>query len=257
MTPKEREEKIKKYAYLVHTVVNRFLSRLPPELASEKEDLINVGIIGLINAVDNYQADKNPSFEAYATIRIKGAILDELRSRDVMNRGAREKRKLVEKAMRDMEKKLNRPPEAEEIATYLGMEIEEYYRILDDSSNVMLIYEDELPESLDGIYNGEEIYEAVDNENPFSILADREMKTLLLEAIKKLPRQEQLVLSLYYNEELTMKEIGQVLSLTESRVSQLHTQAVMRLRAMIHREKKIPPRGKIEKKPVLNRHIIA
>lgn len=260
MTPKEREEKIKKYAYLVHNVVNRFITRLPPELASEKEDLINVGIVGLINAVDRFQEEKSASFEAYATIRIKGAILDELRSRDYMNRGARERRKLAEKAMRDMEKKLGRPPEAEEIAEYLGMEIEDYYRLIDDSRNVLLIYEDELPESLDGGYNDEEIYEAVDNENPFSILVDREMKMRLMEAITRLPEQERLVLSLYYNEELTMKEIGKVLSLTESRVSQLHTQAIMRLRAMIHEGKKVVKKVKKVKKvekPATSHHIIA
>ncbi|MCX7982206.1 MAG: FliA/WhiG family RNA polymerase sigma factor [Syntrophales bacterium] len=257
MTPKEREEKIKKYAYLVHNVVNRFITRLPPELASEKEDLINIGIIGLINAVDRFQEEKSTSFEAYATIRIKGAILDELRSRDYMNRGARERRKLVEKAMHDMEKKLGRPPEAEEIADYLGLELEEYYRLIDDSRNVMLIYEDELPETLEGGYNDEEIYEAVDNENPFSILADREMKTQLIEAIKRLPEQEQLVLSLYYNEELTMKEIGKVLSLTESRVSQIHTQAIMRLRAIIHGGKRSVRQIKRQEKPLTGRHIIA
>jgi len=257
MTAEEREEKIKKYAYLVHNVVNRFLTRLPPELGSEREDLINVGIIGLINAVDRFQAEKSTSFEAYATIRIKGAILDELRSRDYMNRGARERRKLAEKAMRDMERKLGRLPEAEEIAEYLGMDLEEYYRLLDDSKSIMLIYEDELPENLEGGYNDEEIYEAVDNENPFSILADREMKKRLIEAIEKLPEQERLVLSLYYNEELTMKEIGKVLSLTESRVSQIHTQAIMRLRAMIHEGKKRVRKVKVPEKPVRGHHVIA
>lgn len=251
MTKKEREEKIKRYAYLVHSIVSRFMSRLPHELGMEKEDLINIGIIGLINAVDRFDEKKNTSFEVYATMRIKGAILDELRARDCMNRGARERRKLVEKAMRDLEKKFSRAPGVEELADYLGMSLDEYYRVMDDSRNVQLIYEEELPETLDGAYNDEEVYQAVDNENPFSILADREMKSRLVEAIKKLPKQEQLVLSLYYNDELTMKEIGQVLSLTESRVSQIHTQAVIRLRALIHREEqRVPPAKRVKRVPV-------
>jgi len=135
---------------------------------------------------------------------------------------------------------------------------------MDDSRNVQLIYEDELPETLEGAYSDEEVYRAVDNENPFSILADREMRTRLIAAIKKLSKQEQLVLSLYYNDELTMKEISHVLSITESRVSQIHTQAVMRLRAMIHREEKGISRKQKEeslnrtekKEPIKGRHIV-
>jgi len=250
MTEKEREEKIKRYAYLVHAIVGRFMSRLPRELGTEKADLINIGIIGLINAVDRFDEKKNPTFEVYATVRIKGAILDELRARDYMTRGARERRELVEMAIRDLEKRLNRPPEAEELADYLGISLDEYYRIMDDSRNVQLIYEEELPETLEGAYSDEEVYRAIDNENPFSILADREMKKSLVEAIKKLPKQEQLVLSLYYNDELTMKEIGRVLSLTESRVSQIHTQAVIRLRAHVHRqEKRVTPVKKGKRPP--------
>jgi len=239
------------------------MSRLPYELGAEKEDLINVGIIGLINAVDRFDEKKNPSFEVYATMRIKGAILDELRARDYMNRGARERRKLVERAMRELEKRFNRQPTAEELVDYLGITLDEYYRIMDDSRNVQLIYEDELPETLEGAYSDEEVYRAVDNENPFSILADREMRTRLIAAIKKLSKQEQLVLSLYYNDELTMKEISHVLSITESRVSQIHTQAVMRLRAMIHREEKGSPVSKKKisnrtekKEPIKGRHIV-
>lgn len=260
MTRQERDEKIKKYAPLVHAIVGRFMFRLPPGMAAERDDLIHVGILGLINAIDRYDAAKSSSFEAYASFRIRGAILDELRSRDYMNRGARERRSMVEKAVHEMQRELKRPPLAEEIADYLGISLEEYFKIMDVSKNVMLIYEEELPEEVDGAYDEEDIFRAVDNENPFSILADREMKTKLLEAIKSLPKQEQIVLSLYYSEELTMKEIGKVLSLTESRVSQIHTQAVIDLRAKVHqrpREKRPKaPTRKVEKM-VTGQHFIA
>ncbi len=237
MTKQERDEKIKKYAPLVNSIVGRFMYRLPPGMAAERDDLINVGIIGLINAIDRYDEARCASFEMYASFRIRGAILDDLRSRDYMNRGARERRSMVEKAVYEMQKMLKRQPQAEEIAEYLGISLDEYFKIMDVSKNVMLIYEEELPEEVAGSYDEDDIFQAVDQDNPFSILADREMKTKLLEAMRQLSKQEQMVLSLYYNDELTMKEIGKVLSLTESRVSQIHTQAVIRLRSIVHQEK--------------------
>lgn len=260
MTRQERDEKIKKYAPLVHSIVGRFMFRLPPSMAAERDDLTNVGIIGLINAIDRYDATRSSSFEAYASFRIRGAILDDLRSRDYMNRGARERKSMVEKAVYEMQKELKRPPKAEEIADYLGISLDEYFKIIDVSKNVMLIYEDELPEDVDGSYGEEDVFQAVDRDNPFSLLADREMKTKLVDAIKSLSKQEQTVLSLYYNEELTMKEIGKVLSLTESRVSQIHTQAVISLRAMVHEQqgKKRPKTSpKKTEKIATGRHYIA
>ena len=263
MTAKERDDQIKKYAPLVHSIVGRFMARLPAVMAGERDDLINVGIIGLIGAIDRYDAARCTSFEMYASFRVRGAILDELRSRDYMNRGARERRSMVEKAIHEMQKTLKRQPSAEEIAEYLGISLDEYYKIIDVSKNVMLVYEDELPEDLDGTYDEEEIFQAVDNENPFSILADREMKTRLVTAMKQLSQQEQMVLSLYYNDELTMKEIGKVLSLTESRVSQIHTQAVIRLRAMVHqhdnakkRKVKAAMPNPVEKTPKRHHYIV-
>jgi len=237
MTKQERDEKIKKYAPLVHSIVGRFMFRLPPAMAAERDDLIHVGIIGLIGAIDRYDEGKSTLFETYASFRIRGAILDELRSRDYMNRGARERRSMVERAVHEMQKVMQRQPRAEEIAEYLGIDLAEYYKIIDVSKNVMLVYEDELPDSIDNPYDEADVFQAVENENPLSILADQEMKMKLLEAMKQLPEQERMVLALYYNEELTMKEIGKVLSLTESRVSQIHTQAIIRLRANVHQDK--------------------
>lgn len=262
MTSQERDEKIRKYAPLVHAIVGRFMYRLPPGMAAERDDLIHVGIIGLISAIDRYEAAKCPTFEIYASFRIRGAILDELRSRDYMNRGARERRSMVERAVHEIQKELKRPPNAEEIADYLGISLEEYFKIMDVSKNVMLIYEEELPEDAENAFDDQDIFQAVDNENPFSILADREMKTKLVEAIKSLSKQEQMVLSLYYNEELTMKEIGKVLSLTESRVSQIHTQAVINLRSRVHQQpgkkkSKITTTQKKSEEMATGRHYIA
>ena len=262
MTAKERDEKIKKYAPLVHSIVGRFMHRLPPGMATERDDLINVGIIGLINAIDRYDAAKCASFEMYASFRIRGAILDDLRARDYMNRGARERRSMVERAIHEMQKIFKRQPREEEIAEYLGISLDEYFKIMDVSKNVMLIYEEELPEDVDGAYDEEDVLQAADNENPFSILADREMKTNLVAAMRQLSKHEQMVLSLYYNDELTMKEIGRVLSLTESRVSQIHTQAIIRLRSMVHQDKgkkkqKAKPPKPIEVGKATGRHFIA
>jgi RNA polymerase sigma factor for flagellar operon FliA len=259
MTKQERDEKIKKHAPLVNSIVGRFMYRLPAGMAAERDDLINVGIIGLISAVDRYDATKCASFEMYASFRIRGAILDDLRSRDYMNRGARERRSMVEKAVYEMQKMLKRQPQAEEIAEYLGIRLEEYFKIMDVSRNVMLIYEDELPEEVDASYNEDDIFQAADSDNPFSILADREMKAKLVEAMRQLSKQEQIVLSLYYNDELTMKEIGKALSLTESRVSQVHTQAVIRLRAIVHQgkdKKKLKTLPKKTEKNETGRHYI-
>jgi len=167
---------------------------------------------------------------------------------------------MVERAVYEMQKMLKRQPQAEEIAEYLGISLEEYFKIMDVSKNVMLIYEEELPEDVEGSYDEDDIFQAVDNNNPFSLLADREMKARLVSAMKDLSKQEQMVLSLYYNDELTMKEIGKVLSLTESRVSQIHTQAVIRLRAMVHQDKETK---RVKKSPKKNqpaatgRHYIA
>ena len=168
---------------------------------------------------------------------------------------------MVEKAIHEMQKMLKRQPQAEEIAEYLGISLEEYFKIMDVSKNVMLIYEEELPEDIDGAYDEEDIFQAVDNENPFSILADREMKTKLIAAMQQLSKQEQMVLSLYYNDELTMKEIGKVLSLTESRVSQIHTQAIIRLRAIVHQDNKDKKKLKVSRpkteKTITGQHYIA
>ncbi|MDQ5985838.1 MAG: RNA polymerase sigma factor FliA [Syntrophus sp. SKADARSKE-3] len=260
MTKQERDEKIKKYAPLVNSIVGRFMFRLPPGMAAERDDLINIGIIGLIGAIDRYDESKCASFEMYASFRIRGAILDDLRSRDYMNRGARERRSMVERAIYEMQKMLKRQPQAEEIAEYMGISLDEYFKIMDVSKNVMLIYEEELPEDIDRAYDEDEIFQAVDNNNPFSILSDREMKTKLVSAMKELSKPEQMVLSLCYNDELTMKEIGKVLSLTESRVSQIHTQAVIRLRAMVHQDKekkKVKKTVKKNQSMATGRHYIA
>jgi RNA polymerase sigma factor for flagellar operon FliA len=261
MTKQERDERIKRYAPLVHSIVGRFMHKLPPSMAAERGDLINVGIIGLIGAIDRYDAEKCNSFEMYASFRVRGAILDELRSRDYMNRGARERRSMVEKAVHEMQKTLKRQPQAEEIAEYLGISLDEYYKILDVSKNVMLIYEDEQPEDVEGTFDENDMFQAVDNENPFTILADREMKTRLVGAMKQLSKQEQMVLALYYNDELTMKEIGKVLSLTESRVSQIHAQAIIRLRSIVHEDgskhKSKRVRRQQNEKVVTGRHYVA
>jgi RNA polymerase sigma factor for flagellar operon FliA len=232
MDKKTRDELILKYAPLVKNIVLRMAVKLPIDPA-DKEDLINVGIIGLMLALENYDIKRNVQFETYARFRIKGAVLDELRARDWMPRSTRSKGHQMEKAFAALERELGRVPDEGEISRYLGLSLDEYFELLDEVKGVSIISsEDLLPDYLER-YAGEEAMEAVDRGNPLNHVAGRELIEVLKKAIGRLPRKEKLVLSLYYYEELTMKEIGKALELTESRVCQIHAQATLRLRSAV------------------------
>jgi len=220
-----------KYVPLVKNVVGRIAARLPAHVV-DREDLVHVGIIGLMSALEKYDASRNVQFETYARFRIRGAVLDEMRSRDWVPRSTRSKDNKLEAAFEKLQAILGRSPEEEEIAGFLKMTMEEYYQLLDGSRCITVISSEDLPGDYLDSLSRDEVLETVDHGNPLELLKSSELREGMKKAIEQLPEKEKLVLALYYYEELTMKEIGKVLSLTESRVCQLHTQAVFRLRGV-------------------------
>jgi len=202
--------------------------RLPDHV--NKDDLINAGIIGLMTALEKFDETRNVRFETYAGFRIRGAVLDELRSRDVVPRSVRSKETKLEEAFEALWKKFGRHPTDEEVSEHMGIPIEEYYRFLDEARAICILSSDDLPPDYCEKYGRDDVLEKMNRNNPFSLLARSELKETLESAIDSLPEKEKLVLSLYYYEELTLKEIGLTLDLTESRICQIHSQAILRLR---------------------------
>ncbi len=229
---KKREKLIMQYAPLVKNIVGRLAAKLPIDSA-DKEDLVNVGIMGLMSALEKYDTTRNVQFETYASFRIRGAVLDELRAKDWVPRATRSKDNKLENAMVVLEKKLGRAPTEDEIAQQLNIPLEEYFKLLDEARCISLISTEDLPPDYLERYSREDIVEEISAGNPLNLLVNMEIKDKLKKAVDKLPEKERLVLSLYYFEEMTMKETGRVMSLTESRVCQLHAQAVLRLRSMV------------------------
>jgi len=242
MTDKKKREKlIIKYVPLVKNIVGRIAMRLPDHVS--KDDLISAGIIGLMSALEKFDETKNVRFETYAQFRIRGAVLDELRSRDDVPRSVRSKETMLEDALEVLRKKFGCHPSDEEISHYLGISLENYYKLLDEARGVCILSKDDLPPSYCEKYGRHDVLEKIDQNNPFSILADMELKNILKNAIDSLPEKEKLVLSLYYYEELTLKEIGLTLELTESRVCQIHSQAILRLKGVLNRNREHIPRS--------------
>ncbi|MEN6620526.1 MAG: FliA/WhiG family RNA polymerase sigma factor [Smithella sp.] len=229
---KKREEIIMQYAPLVKNIVGRLAAKLPIDSA-DKEDLVNVGIMGLMSALEKFDKTRNVQFETYASFRIRGAVLDELRAKDWVPRATRSKDNKLEKAMEVLKKKLGRAPTEDEIARELDISLDEYFKLLDEAKYISLISTEDLPPDYLERFSSEDIMEEISSGNPLNLLMNMETKDKLKNAIDDLPQKEKLVLSLYYYEELTMKETGRVMDLTESRVCQLHAQAVLRLRSMV------------------------
>jgi RNA polymerase sigma factor FliA len=229
---KKREELIMKYAPLVKNIVGRLASKLPIDSA-DKEDLINVGMMGLMSALEKFDIARNVQFETYASFRIRGAVLDELRAKDWVPRATRSKDSKLENAMHLLQKKLGRAPSEDEIAQQLDISLDDYFKLLDEAKSIPLISTEDLPPDYLERYSREDVLAEISAGNPLNLLLSMEVKDKLKNAIDQLPEKERLVLSLYYFEELTMKEAGRVMDLTESRVCQLHAQAVLRLRNIV------------------------
>jgi RNA polymerase sigma factor for flagellar operon FliA len=232
MEKKSRDELILKYCPFVKNVVLKMAVKFPIDRA-DMDDLINVGIIGLMGAIEKYDSGRNVQFETFAYLRIKGAVLDEMRQRDWASRSARSKDSSIEKALAELKKELGRQPCEEEIAAYLGVSMDEYFELLGDARGVSILSAEDLPPDYLEKHSSADVFDSLQGENPLRNLIGSELMTGLKTSIDALPEKEKLVLSLYYYEELTMKEIGRVMELTESRVCQLHSQAVLRMRGVV------------------------
>lgn len=229
-----RDKLILHYSPLVKYVAGRVSVGLPANI--EQGDLISYGIFGLIDAIDKYDPGRNIKFETYALARIKGAIIDELRAIDWVPRSVRAKARQIEKAFATLENRLHRTPSNQEVADELGLTLTELETIFTQISFVGLVALDELlsvgGERGEGVTLGDTIADAK-GEDPVSAFEIDEMKHMLADAINRLSEREKIVITLYYYESLTLAEIGQVLGVTESRVCQMHTKAVLQLRGRL------------------------
>lgn len=222
----------KRYVPLVRHEALRLQVRLPASV--ELDDLLQAGGIDLLNAVERYDALQGTAFTTYAVQRIRGAMLDELRSRDWAPRSVRRNAREVASAMQQVEQRVGRPATEQEVAQVLDIGLVEYRQILLDTNNSQLFSYDEWREE-----HGESVeplLEGHEDANPLKHLLEGNLRQRVIEAIEALPEREKMVLTLYYQEELNLKEIGAVLEVGESRVSQLHSQAIKRLRARLNND---------------------
>jgi RNA polymerase sigma factor for flagellar operon FliA len=229
------DDLITAHAALVKRIAYHLMNRLPPSV--QVDDLIQAGMIGLIEAGRNYDAGLGASFETYAGIRIRGAMLDEIRRSDWTPRSVHRKARMVAEAMREIENAEGRDARDVEVAESLDMSLEEYHQILADSSGARIFsYEEltELGELVPGDSHSTNPRQSNElNEGPLQGLEKSHFKDALADAIAGLPERERLVIALYYDEELNLREIGQVLGVSESRVCQIHSQAAIRLRSRL------------------------
>ena len=218
---------LEKYSVLVKRIAHHLAGRLPPSV--QVEDLIQAGMIGLLEAQKNYDGSKGASFETYAGIRIRGAMLDDIRRGDWVPRSVHKHNREISQAISILEGQLNRDPTDSEVAKYLEMSLDQYHSILADINCSRIVGIEDLGVSEDVISP----VESGDIDSPFHGVADQSFRKALVESIKSLPEREALVLSLYYDEELNLKEIGEVLGVSESRVSQILSQTMQRLRTKL------------------------
>lgn len=221
-----------RYLPLVRHEALKLQVRLPASV--ELDDLIQAGSIGLLNAVDRFDAQQGASFSTYAVQRIKGSMLDELRARDWAPRSVRRQAREVSKGMQLLEQQLGRNATEQDIAQHLQLDLADYRQILTDTNSSQLFSYEEWHENYGE--SCEPVIEVDDEQNPLQTLVVAEIRQRVIDAIECLPEREKMVLTLYYQEELNLKEIGAVLNVGESRVSQLHSQAVKRLRARLNTE---------------------
>jgi RNA polymerase sigma factor for flagellar operon FliA len=229
-----RDRLILNYAPIVKYVAGRLGSGLPAHV--DEGDLVSYGLLGLISAIERYEPDRDVKFETYAIARIKGSILDELRSLDWVPRSVRSRARQIERAMAELEAKYARAPTDEEIAAKVGITVEELEGSLTDISRSSIAALDELWTISGSGGDQVALIDTIEDEHgpqPQTTFAQTELREIVADAITSLPEREKLVITLYYYEDLTLREIGEVLGVTESRVSQLHTKAILRLKARL------------------------
>lgn len=225
----DRNALIRQYQPLVHRLAHHMMAKLPASV--EVDDLIQVGLIGLSEALSRYETGQGAQFETFATQRIRGAMLDELRENDWMSRGSRKNQKDIEQALRRLEHRLGRSPIESEIAAELGLSLSDYQSLLGKVRGTQLIYLEDMGRNSEDDDGFLDRHVADNDADPLNLLGDQRLRQALVAAIKTLPEREQFVMSMYYEQDMNLKEIAAVLNITESRVCQLHSQSVARLRA--------------------------
>jgi RNA polymerase sigma factor FliA len=230
---KLREQLVLESVPLVHFMLRRL--GITPDLGPDYEDLVHQGLLGLIEAIDRYNPSFGTQFSSFASMRIRGRVLDSLRRADWMTRSARKRVRMIQKSIDQLWVKLQREPTEDEIAANLDLDISQVQRGLDDA-HLMFVSMD-APSNMDE--DQDDLHERIIDEsrpNPSAILEDVELKGQLMLGLQKLPLRDQQILSLYYHDQLHFKEIGQVMGITESRVCQLHARAILNLKAIIQNE---------------------
>ena len=228
-----RNKLMQKYLGVVHYVVSKLFKSIPPNM--ERDDLVNIGVIGLGEALERYNPYFGIKFETYAIPRVKGAIIDELRKQDWIPRSLRSKSNKIKKVIEDLEQVYRGEVPSHEVAHQLGITEMEYQTWQSQANNTNMISLDKPNQN----YDEHNLYDVVEDEssvNALETIEDDEMKKTLVKVIKKLPEKARLAITLYYYEHLTFKEIGKILNVSESRISQIHSETMERMRKMIHQE---------------------
>ncbi|MFN5349292.1 MAG: RNA polymerase sigma factor FliA [Polaromonas sp.] len=225
-----RDALLKQYTPLVRRMAHHMIAKVPASV--EVDDLIQVGMIGLADALARYEIGHGTQFETFATQRIRGSMIDELRETDWLSRASRKGQKDIEKAIHKLEQRFGRGPQEQEIADEMNVSLSDYQDMLTKARGTQLIY----LEDLSGRDDDDDVldrYVGDEDANPLNILQNRKMREALVAAIKVLPEREQFIMGMYYEQDMNLKEIAEVLKITEARVSQLHSQAVTRLRSRL------------------------
>jgi len=229
----DRNHLLAEHAPLVKRLAHQMKAKLPPSV--EVDDLIQAGMIGLLDAVSRYEETHGAQFETYAVQRIRGAMLDELRSSDWLPRSMRQNMRKVEIAMNELQQKLGRPPNESEVAKQLKLSLTDYQELLNEGGGHQLVYYEDFHDG-DGNEHFLDRYCTDQSDDPLQALMNSGFRSALIEAIEALPEREKILMGLYYEQEMNLKEIGAVMGVSESRVCQLHSQAIARLRSIL-REK--------------------
>lgn len=229
----DKNDLLTEHMPLVKRLAHHMKAKLPPSV--EVDDLVQAGMIGLLDAISRYEENHGAQFETYAVLRIRGAMLDELRSSDWLPRSMRQNMRKIEAAMSSLQQKLGHAPTESEVAKSLKLSLSDYQDMLSDGGGHQLVYYEDFHDNEGGNDSFLDRY-AVDDADPLRSLMDGDFRQAVVDAIDALPPREKILMGLYYEEELNLKEIGAVMGVSESRVSQLHTQAVARLRATLREQ---------------------
>ena len=233
LTEEERKRLIEEYTPLIRFIAKKISIRLPANI--DVEDLVSSGVIGLMDAIEKYDPTRDNKFKTYAEFRIRGSILDELRAQDWVPRSVRDKAKMLDRATSNLEAELGRPPTDIEIAEHLGLTINEFYNLVNQVRPVNVLSIDEVS-SFSSVDRKSFLNILQGGNDPFYSLNVKSIKKVIKQLIEELPERQRIVLSLYYYEGFNLKKIGTILGVTESRVSQLHAQAIRRLKVKLQQK---------------------